>query len=119
MNSIFANPIVNLCTNTALVGIVAYASRSYIAIHPKHATLFALGTFLTSCAGRELIKAGGAKSNHFSGRAVAVISSNILPVSAAILFKVFSPIQALATLGLLACTTSAFHVITGESVWRI
>lgn len=119
MNISLNNPVINLATNTALVGLAAYATRSYLVINPAHAALFALGTFVSSMLGKQLIKDTGQNEWEFSGRAIRFIAINVLPVSTAIFFKVFPPIQAFAAVGLITCATSACTTFSATSVWSL
>lgn len=117
---IFENPIVNLSINTALVYGVAYLGRAYLQINPLHAALFSLGTFVAHSLGKKLAKGITNESYYstFSGRVIRLISMYV-PAMLAINYRFFSPLQAIATMGLTSLVAEVYFAIATRSPWNI
>lgn len=114
----FDHPIVKLSLNAALVYGAACAGRSYLQINPLHATLFAAATNITSLLVKQLAQQSVGK--HFNqtinGRSIHFICTN-QPAVYTIASKVFSPIQAIAAIGINSMCDGFYWAITGKSIW--
>ncbi len=114
---IFSQPAVKLSLNTALVYGVAFAGRSYLQINPLHAALFSLATHIASYLGKKLAKKITDNGHEtFIGRSVEFVAANIAVIPA-IAYKVFSPVQAIAAVGLDRICSSFYYTVTARSSW--